>query len=90
MAFKANLNYEDFKQEGHRLEFKTPTDPESGLEFKGVVYNEMLGAMSDPNRAFMVAMNENLFQKSQYKFNSGGEPANITDLTYDDLMDFHR
>ena len=45
--------------------------------------------MSDPNRAFMARLNENLFQKSQYKFNSGGEPAHITDLTYESLMDFH-
>jgi hypothetical protein len=49
----------------------------------------MKGAMSDPDSAFMHRLNENLFQKSQYKFNSGGEPKHITDLEYDDLKSFH-
>jgi Zn-dependent M16 (insulinase) family peptidase len=61
MAFAANLNYEDFRQEGHRLEFKKADDPKSGLEFKGVVFNEMKGAMSDPDSAFVHRLNENLF-----------------------------
>ena len=64
MAFSPNLNYYDFRQEGHRLEFKTPDDPTSGLMYKGVVYNEMKGAMSNPDDAFMHRLNENLFEKS--------------------------
>jgi len=45
--------------------------------------------MSDPDEAFVQKLSENLFQQSQYKFNSGGEPKDITDLTYDDLKKFH-
>ena len=90
MAFSPNLNYYDFRQEGHRLEFKDPEDPNSGLMYKGVVYNEMKGAMSNPDDAFMHRINENLFQKSQYKFNSGGEPKHITDLQYQELVDFQK
>ena len=90
MAFTPNLNYYDFRQEGHRLEFKDPEDSSSGLTYKGVVYNEMKGAMSSPDDAFMHRLNENLFQKSQYKFNSGGEPKFITDLQYQELVDFHQ
>jgi len=82
MAFAPNLNYFDFRQEGHRLEFVESEDPESGLMRKGVVYNEMKGAMSDPGSAFGQSLNENLYQKSQYHFNSGGEPKFITDLQY--------
>ena len=89
-AFFPNLNYYDFRQEGHRIEFKTPDDPKSGLEYKGVVYNEMKGAMSNPDDAFMHKINENLFTKSQYKFNSGGDPKHITDLSYDELVAFHK
>jgi len=81
-AFLPNLNYFDFRQEGHRLEFNDPEDSASGLSYKGVVYNEMKGAMSNPDDAFMHKLNENLFKKSQYKFNSGGEPKHITDLQY--------
>jgi len=44
--------------------------------------------MSDPDDAFMHKLNENLFQKSQYRFNSGGEPKFITDLEYQELVDF--
>lgn len=89
-AFLPNLNYLDFRQEGHRLEFTDPEDPKSGLKFHGVVYNEMKGAMSDPDGAFVHKVNEGLFQKSQYRFNSGGEPKHITDLQYQELADFHR
>ena len=39
----------DFHQEGHRLEFSEFNNPESPLEIKGVVYNEMKGAMADPS-----------------------------------------
>ena len=81
-AFNPNLNYYDFRQEGHRLEFNEPENAASGLTFKGVVYNEMKGAMSSPDSAFMHKINENLFQESQYKYNSGGEPKFITDLEY--------
>ena len=81
-AFSPRLNYYDFKQEGHRLEFNEAEVPSSGLKFGGVVYNEMKGAMSDPNSAFMHKISENLFTKSQYRFNSGGEPKFITDLQY--------
>ncbi|MCC7220415.1 MAG: insulinase family protein [Candidatus Contendobacter sp.] len=42
------LNENDFAQEGHRLEFATPADPHSELVFKGVVFNEMKGALSSP------------------------------------------
>ena len=48
MSFFPRMDYLDFRQEGHRLEFKEWNDPTSDLEFKGVVYNEMKGAMSNP------------------------------------------
>ena len=80
MAFNPTLNYYDFRQEGHRLEFQEWNDPNTPLEIKGVVYNEMKGAMSSPEEAFIQHINENLFKISQYKFNSGGDPKYITDL----------
>jgi Zn-dependent M16 (insulinase) family peptidase len=50
----------------------------------------MKGAMSNPEDAFMHKLSENLFQKSQYRFNSGGEPSDIPDLTYAKLNEFHQ
>ena len=90
MSFFPRLNYQDFRQEGHRLEFKEWNDPTTELEQKGVVYNEMKGAMSSPEDAFVHKINEHLFKKSQYKFNSGGEPKNIPELEYKDLVEFHK
>jgi Zn-dependent M16 (insulinase) family peptidase len=50
----------------------------------------MKGAMSDPESAFVHKLNENLFKDSQYRFNSGGEPKYITDLQYNELVEFHK
>lgn len=86
MAFFPLLNENDFRQEGHRLDINEETQE---AMFKGVVYNEMKGAMSDPNATFMQSIKENLYKKSQYKYNSGGEPAFITDLKYNELLEFH-
>jgi presequence protease len=61
MAFFPRLDPLDFSQEGHRLEFKEWNDTSSELEYKGVVYNEMKGAMSNPEDAFVHKINENLF-----------------------------
>jgi Zn-dependent M16 (insulinase) family peptidase len=66
-----------------------PGDSRSGLEFKGIVYDEMKGALSDPDSAFVHRLNENLFQKSQYRFNAGGDPKHTTDLQYEDLKAFY-
>lgn len=33
-----------FRQEGWRLEHENPSDPQTALTFKGVVFNEMKGA----------------------------------------------
>lgn len=89
MAFFPRLDPLDFRQEGHRLEFKEWNDATTDLEYKGVVYNEMKGAMSNPEDAFVHKINEHLFQNSQYKFNSGGDPKFIPDLEYQDLKNFH-
>ena len=47
-----------------RLEFKDWNDTKSPLELKGVVYNEMKGAMSNPEDAFLHNINHNLFKES--------------------------
>mgnify|MGYP000158920924 CR=1 FL=1 len=77
----------DFAQEGWRLDFD---ENDSGLVYKGVVYIEMKGAMSSPDDAFIQNINENLFLKSQYKFNSCGDPQAIPKLNYQELIEFHK
>lgn len=78
-----------FSQEGHRLEFKNATDTSSPLQYKGVVFNEMKGAMSSSVRAVYQDLMQHLFPKSTYRHNAGGDPADIPDLSYDAFRDFH-
>ncbi len=89
-VFFPNLNELDFAQEGHRLEFSDAADPDSELRIKGVVYNEMKGAMSSPASVLWHSMCRHLFPETTYHFNSGGDPGEIPKLGYRQLLDFHR
>ncbi|HAJ76632.1 MAG TPA: peptidase M16 [Gammaproteobacteria bacterium] len=88
-AFFSRLHKLDFAQEGHRLEFAEPENPDSELQYKGVVYNEMKGAMSSTNFTLWQSMSNYLFPTTTYHFNSGGEPAHIPDLSYEELVKFY-
>ncbi len=68
-----------FRQEGWRLEL----DGDGKPFINGVVYNEMKGATSDADSVLEDGMNALLFPDNCYGFNSGGEPKNIPDLTYE-------
>jgi len=88
-TFFPALRERDFRQEGHRLEFADPTDPDSPLLFKGVVYNEMKGAMADPSSLLGRRLSRHLYPTTTYGLNSGGEPSDIPDLTWEGLRQFH-
>jgi len=89
-VFAPNLSRLSFLQEGHRLEFAEPNDPSTRLEIKGIVYNEMKGALSSPDSRLYHSLMKALFPDTPYGFNSGGEPEAIRTLTYEQLVDFHR
>jgi Zn-dependent M16 (insulinase) family peptidase len=89
-AFFPNLDSLDFAQEGHRLEFKEKNNPDSEIEIKGVVFNEMKGAMSSITSQLWHGMSKHLYTSSTYKHNSGGDPENIIDLSHEDLVNFHK
>jgi Zn-dependent M16 (insulinase) family peptidase len=89
-VFFANLHPLDFAQEGYRIELKEPErGRDSDLVYKGVVFNEMKGAMSSPVSKLWQTISSHLYQKTTYHHNSGGEPANIPDLSYDELKSFY-
>ena len=88
-VFFPNLNELDFAQEGHRLEFENSEDKQSGLVHKGVVFNEMKGAMSSINSILWQTLTKNLFPESTYHFNSGGDPEEIPKLTYKKFKKFY-
>lgn len=89
-VFFARLDELDFAQEGHRLEFAEPENPQSPLTYKGVVYNEMKGAMSSIHSILWQGLTRYLYPTTTYHYNSGGDPACITDLSYRQLVDFYR
>ena len=88
-AFYPLLNELSFKQEGHRLEFEETEDGGSRLAYKGVVYNEMKGAMSAPDQVMVRSLMNALYPDTTYRFNSGGDPQDIPSLTYEQLKAFH-
>ncbi|RMH22590.1 MAG: peptidase M16 [Gammaproteobacteria bacterium] len=87
-AFFPNLDYLDFLQEGHRMEF-VDNDPSKPLEYKGVVFNEMKGALSSPVSRLWQDLQSHLFPTLTYHHNSGGDPREIPNLTHDQLKAFH-
>tara|TARA_X000000950_G_C13920436_1_gene663081 strand:+ start:3827 stop:6721 length:2895 start_codon:yes stop_codon:yes gene_type:complete len=89
-VFFPNLAEIDFRQEGHRLALKQAGEVNGGIQFKGVVYNEMKGAMSDFGSQIWQRVNYHLFPETTYRFNSGGEPRHIPDLDYESLCQFYR
>lgn len=79
-------DYRIFQQEGWRYEI----NPESGnLMFNGVVFNEMKGAMSNRYSVLFNELKKSLYPDTKYRFNSGGDPYNIVDLTHKQLASKH-
>jgi Zn-dependent M16 (insulinase) family peptidase len=88
-TFFPKLSEDSFKQEGIRFEFEDPADPNSGLRYKGVVFNEMKGALATPGAAVDRAVGKALFPGLPYAYVSGGDPQDIPNLTWDHLKQFH-
>lgn len=89
-VFFSRLHELDFAQEGHRVEFAEPDNPQSQLLFKGVVFNEMKGAMSSATSTLWQTLTKYLFPTTTYHYNSGGDPEHIPDLSYRQLKAFYR
>lgn len=89
------LKQNDFTQEGWRIgpenpRAETASEDQSTngdqLVFKGVVYNEMKGQMSDASYLYYIRFQEHIIPALN---NSGGDPQKITDLTHEQLTQFH-
>ena len=80
---------EHFKQEGHHFDFQSHQDPDSPLVIKGIVYNEMKGAFSDLDGTIGYHSHR-VFPDNAYGRISGGDPAAIPSLTYEEFREFHR
>ena len=78
---------ESFRQEGWNYHLEKKEGP---LKYNGVVYNEMKGAFSSPDDVLEREIMNSLFPDTTYGCESGGDPVNIPDLSYEEFLDFHR
>jgi Zn-dependent M16 (insulinase) family peptidase len=74
------------QQEGWHYELDSLDAP---LTFKGVVFNEMKGAFSNPDDLLGDRARQSLFPDNSYSFDYGGDPRHIPDLTYAQFKSFH-
>ena len=77
---------EIFYQEGWHYEIAENGEP----SYKGVVFNEMKGAFASPDTLLEGEMHRRLFPDTCYRFVSGGDPAHIPELTYEQFAAAHR
>jgi len=89
-VFFSRLDPLDFAQEGHRVELKEAGNRDSELVYKGVVFNEMKGAMSSVAATLWQTLCEHLFPTNTYHYNSGGDPEVIPTLSYEQLLSFYK
>ncbi|MBE5928745.1 MAG: insulinase family protein [Lachnospiraceae bacterium] len=78
---------EIFLQEGWHYEMENEEAP---LTINGVVYNEMRGVFSSADQLLARLVEKALFPDNAYSNESGGEPSEIPNLTYEGFLDFHR
>ena len=74
-------------QEGWHHELNKKEDE---ISIKGVVYNEMQGAFSSPEQILFRNIQHSLFPDHVYGFESGGDPDDILNLSYEEFIDFHK
>ena len=76
-----------FYQEGWHIEMRSSSDTPV---YKGVVFNEMKGAMSSVYSRMESDMMQALYPDSCYRFESGGLPESIPDLSYEQFIQGHK
>lgn len=84
-VFFPTLDERIFSQEAHRLEI----DEQGEIQIQGVVFNEMKGNYSSTENIVFNSSLKSILPKTPYEHDSGGNPANIPDLTYDEFKAFH-
>lgn len=90
------LKEETFRQEGWRYSIPIKDKNEKldihieDIEYKGIVFNEMIGAFANMDKVIGVSMRKQCFPNSQYVHYSGGYPQEIPSLTYQDFLNFYK
>lgn len=79
-------NENAFRQEGWHIE----VDENGKPYYQGVVYNEMKGALGDPDETLYLAVFHEAYEPCQYTTVSGGHPDEVVKLTYEQFIETHR
>ena len=74
-------------QEGWRLQ---RNEQSQEWELQGVVFNEMKGAYGSGDARLDTAVQKELYPESTYRWDYGGQPANIPELTFEEFRAFHQ
>lgn len=75
---------EIFLQEGWRYHLENEK-----ITYKGVVYNEMKGAMSSAEDQIYSQIYKHLYPDTIYSHNSGGDPYEIPNLSYKNFVSYY-
>ena len=86
-VFHPRLTPQVLQQEGWHFELERV---DGDLAYKGVVFNEMKGAYSSPDSVLMEFIQQSLFPDNTYGFDSGGNPVEIPNLTWEQFEAFHQ
>ncbi len=84
-VFNPTLSKNTFLQEGWRL----CVDDKEELYYSGVVYNEMKGVYSSHDSIVADMSVKSIFSEGVYTHDSGGDPKDIPNLTYEEFKAFH-
>lgn len=76
-----------FKQEGWRYVLNSKESP---LHINGIVLNEMKATLSNPNQRLYHEIINSLLPNTDYRWNAGGNPEEILNLTYESFLDVHK
>lgn len=80
-------DFQTFQQEGWHYELN---NPEEEISYKGVVFNEMKGVYSQPDNIMGRVSQQALSPDNTYGVDSGGDPNEIPNLTFEEFKEFHR
>jgi len=89
-VFNPSISRTTLKQEGHHLAFAEATNPKSTLIIKGIVYNEMKAGYLSLDETIDRTATQPLLPDTPYGFDSGGNPQNIPDLSYEQFVNYHK
>lgn len=79
------LKERTFRQEGHRFEI----EEDGSLSVQGVVYNEMKANVTNFYRCYSEEIGKAIHPYPGEKHNSGGDPLEIVNSTYEEFCSFH-